>query len=148
MLFLWLKFDRPLAFFEGHWVAGWGAEQTWSSFVQMMKAISNPVLMAGGHFEESPRSSTSCSRSVLLAALAFNARRIGLIPAVWSLVTLFISLRVWKASGRYAAVVFPCFIGLALFTESRPLLFQWLLTFFAVLLSLLTYWFSHGYFVS
>ena len=144
MVHLWLRFRDPLAFLRAQWVGGgWGADQGWGSFVYFLGRLGQWQLVASGQLEINALLNLVVALA-LLTALLLGARRVGLIPTVWALLTFVISLRIWKASGRYACVIFPAFVAVAQLTEDRPRLFEWISYASTLLLALLTFLFSHG----
>ena len=144
MVYLSIRFNDPLAFLRAQWVGGgWGADMTWASLVEQLGKATHWNLLAAGAFELNALLNLAVALA-LLGALLLGWRRVGLIPTVWALATFFVSLRIWKASGRYACVVFPSFVAVAQLTEERPQLFEAILYCSTLLLALLTFLFSHG----
>ena len=143
MFFLWIRFQNPVAFLSLQWVAGWGNEHTLGYFFTVMGQVFNWQRFVTGQYDIVSFINVA-SAAILLAITLKMAKKIGWIPTVWAVITLLVSLRIWRASGRYAGVIFPAFVGAALFFETRPLAYQWVLTFSCLLLGLLTYCFSHG----
>jgi hypothetical protein len=143
MLFLWLRFRAPLAFLSSQWVPGWGNEQTWRAFRELWRSATTWRKLASGAYDGVSLVNVTLALAAVVVCLA-SARRLGLIWTSWALVTLVASLRIWRASGRYSAVVFPVFVGVALLTDDNEPLFVTLLTGSCLVLALLTYLFSHG----
>jgi hypothetical protein len=74
--------------------------------------------------------------------------RVGIAAGTWAILTMLVSPRIWASAGRYADLVWPAYVGLALLTRGRPILYQGMVTVFCLLEALLLFWFAHGHWVA
>jgi len=146
MLFLHLRFGDWLAFLRSQWVFGWGDNSTWTRFLLVLDSATSWSRLAAGAFDAIATINVAFGALALLVCLA-GIRRFGVTVAAWGVVTMVISLRIWASSGRYAAVIWPMYLGIALVTRKRPYLYQGIITAFCLLQGLFAFWFAHGHWV-
>ncbi len=147
MLFLQHRFGDGLAFLGSQWVPGWGNDSGWSRLVLLLGSVTRWPHLAMGQFD-----------AIALVNLVFGVlaltvcllgwRRMGVAACAWGVVTMLISLRIWASAGRYAVVVWPVYLGIALFTRRRPVLYQSAVVGLCLLQALLAFWFTHGHWVA
>jgi hypothetical protein len=147
MLFLHLRFGEGLAFLRTQWVPGWGGDATWSRLALALSKVTDWHHVATGNFESVAVINLAFGL-VALSVCLVGFRRLGLAAGTWGVVTMLISLRIWASAGRYAAVVWPTYVGLALLTRGRPMLYQGIVTLLCLLEALLAFWFAHGHWVA
>ena len=147
ILFLHLQFGDGFAFLHSQWVPGWGNDSAWSRLASLLGTAIDWQHLATGKFDSiAAINLVFGALTVLVCLIAF--RRIGLAAGAWGVLTMVISMRIWASSGRYAAVVWPMYLGIALMTERRPYLYQGIVTGLCLLQALLAFWFAHGHWVA
>jgi hypothetical protein len=146
MLFLHVRFGDALAFLRSQWVFGWGDNSSWSRLMLVADNATTWRQLATGAFDSIATINLAFGILALLVCLA-GFRRFGVAVAAWGVITMVISLRIWASSGRYAVVIWPMFLGIALITRKRPYLYQGIVTGFCFLQALFAFWFAHGHWV-
>ena len=147
MLLLHLYVGDATAFLSSQWVPGWGDHSTWFRLTKVLGELTDWNRLATGTFDVIATLNLAFAIATLLVC-ALSVRRIGAPAAAWALLTLLISLRIWASSGRYALVLWPAYLALALMTEKRPNLFRAMVFGFCLLQALLASWFAHGHWVA
>jgi hypothetical protein len=147
MLFLYLKFHNAVAFLNSQWVPGWGNEYTLSRLVGVVQNALSWRHLAEGSFDCLALINVTCGILAVLVCVV-SYRRLNWITLLWAVLTMLISLRIWGSAGRYAGVVWPMFVGIALVTRGRPILYQTFVTGFCLLQALFAFMFTHGHWVS
>jgi hypothetical protein len=147
VLFLQLRFGDGFAFLRSQWVPGWGNDSAWSRLALLLDRVSDWSHLATGSFDAIAAINLGFGAFALLVCLV-TFRRLGVAAGVWAVLTMLISMRIWASSGRYAAVVWPMYLGLSLLTERRPYLYQSMVTGLCLLQALLAFWFAHGHWVA
>ena len=147
MLFLQLKFGDPWLWTTSLNAQGWGGDKTLGTALSVLSGPFRPDALATGAYR---LADWMHFFFLLLAAVlcAWGARRMGVAYTAYTLVTLGIYLRVWWSAGRYLSVNFPMFIVAGLLLVGRPWRFGAVAYACVLLLSLLTFLFNHGYWVS
>jgi hypothetical protein len=147
MLYLHRRFGDGLAFLSSQWVPGWGNDSGWTRLALLMEKLTGWRHLAMGDFEAIALVNLAFGVLALVVCLV-GWRRMGVAACAWGALTMLISLRIWASSGRYAAVVWPAFLGIALLTRRRPLLYQSTVVALCLLQALLAFWFTHGHWVA
>jgi hypothetical protein len=147
MLYLQRRFGDGLAFLSSQWVPGWGNDSGWSRLAGLLGKLAGWRHLAMGQFEAIALMNLAFGVLALLVCLA-GFRRMGVAACAWGALTMLISLRIWASSGRYAVVIWPMYLGIALFTRRRPVLYQSTVVGLSLLQALLAFWFTHGHWVA
>jgi hypothetical protein len=147
MLFLHLRFGNGVAFLSTQWVPGWGNDSGWPRLAVLLAAVTTWQHLAAGTFDVIAAVNLVFGLSALLVCLV-GFRRVGIAAGTWGVMTMLISLRIWASAGRYAVVVWPVCLAVALVTRRRPLLYQGLVAALCLLQGLLAFWFAHGHWVA
>lgn len=137
MIYLYIKFNEPLAFIKVQ--AGWGRGFS-SIFTTLSSYIYYPPF-----FQFLFLDSVIVS-IVLILYLTFQKTRASYITYSILLLFLYLSTRQIYSIHRYVGVIFPLYLGLALLSQKHRF-FDYLLTAFSImLLTILTMLFVNGYF--
>ncbi len=147
MLFLHFRFGDGLAFLRSQWVPGWGDNSSWARLCLLLRTTTSWYHLARGSFDAIAAVNLACGGLALLICL-LGFRRLGFAAAAWGAITMLISLRIWASAGRYAAVVWPMSLGLALLTRRHPSFYQILMLMMCLAQGLLAFWFAHGHWVA
>lgn len=147
MLFLQLRFSDAVAFLRSQWVPGWGAHSTWLRLVKVLGEVGEWQRLSTGKFDMIATLNLAFALATI-ALCVLTWRRLGAAAGTWALLTMLISLRIWASSGRYAVVIWPAYVGLALLTQKRPMVHRALVGAFCLLQALLASWFAHGHWVA
>jgi hypothetical protein len=147
MLFLHCRFGDAFAFLGTQWVPGWGNDSDWTRLATLLNNLTDWRRLATGTFQSIAAINLLFGTAVLVVCL-ISFRRIGAAACTWAVATMLVSLRIWASAGRYAVVVWPAYVGIALFTQKRPIVYQILVVGFCLLQALLAFWFAHGHWVA
>jgi len=147
VFFLQYRFGDGLAFLSSQWVPGWGNDSDWSRLARLLGRLTEWRHLATGTYDSIAAVNLVFGVFALLVCLV-GWRKIGLAACAWGAITMLVSLRIWASSGRYAVVVWPVYLGIALFTRRRPILYQSTIVGFCLLQALLAFWFTHGHWVA
>jgi hypothetical protein len=128
-------------------VPGWGNDSGWARLALLLGKLTEWRDLAMGEFEAIALVNLGFGVLALIACLV-AWRRIGAAACAWGALTMLISLRIWASSGRYAAVIWPLYLGIALVTRRRPVLYQSTVVALTLLQALLAFWFTHGHWVA
>lgn len=145
--FLKYRFDDGFAFLRTQWVPGWGEHSSWSRLALVVGEVTHWSGVVPGTTDAIALLNLVFACSALVLCLV-GFRRAGIAAGTWAVVTMLISLRIWASSGRYAAVVWPVFLVVALLTKRRPNLYQAIVVGMCLLQALFAIWFSHGHWVA
>ncbi len=143
MLFLYLRFGDPLAFYRAQWVPGWGGSFTFDGFKHVVLNAFHWSNFREGNFDSIPFVNIAFGALCILVCLV-GFRHIGWVASLWGLLTMAVSLRIWGCAGRYSSVVWPAYLGLALAIGHRRILYQSVFTGFCLLQAVLAIKFTHG----
>lgn len=146
--FLQVKFHDPLAFL-GWMSAGknWGSDVTFARFVDTMGALLDPRQWPLSWFRANDAFHAVCLIVASLLTL-LGARRLRPHLTVFSAVDLVMISRLWTASGRYCAPLFPTYLVAATLLERRPNAKLLVTTMCLLFMALYAFMYSHGYWVS
>lgn len=131
MLFLWRRFGDPFVFIASQNAEGWSG--SWS----LMREFA-------GHIPLNTLIHLAFLVPTLFLLVAYW-RRLTLPYAVWSAVTLAISLSAWKVTGRMLVPIFPLFIAAGSFLTDRPKWREPVIYASTLLLALFSFLFSHWF---
>lgn len=146
MVYLYTRFGNALQFVESQYVPGWGeGVGIASAWRQIQASWSVPAIISGSYPAMDMLHLTICISAIVIIISTW--KRLPLSFALWSILMIFCSFTLWRSMGRFVAVIFPVFIGLALLLNHPQWRLAWL--YFSVLfLALLTIMFSLFYWVS
>jgi hypothetical protein len=145
--FLHFRFGDGLMFLRTQWVPGWGENSSWSRLVLVFDNATRWRKIVPGTIDNIAVLNLLFGCVGLLLCLV-GCRKFGVAVGAWAVVTMLISLRIWASAGRYAAVVWPLFLVIALMTKRRSNLYQGIVVGMCLLQALLAIWFSHGHWVA
>jgi len=126
---------------------GIGNDSTWSILALALGNVTDWHHLATGTFESIAIINLVFGVLALFLCLV-GFRRFGTAAGTWGVVTMLVLLRIWASAGRCAAVVWPAYVGLALLTRGRPILYQGIVAILCLLQALLAFWFAHGHWVA
>jgi hypothetical protein len=112
--FLWIRYGSPFEFWHAQYVHGWGKEVPVSAALAEIWAGINPTLLASGR-GASLTFVQILSPAFLLVVVAWGVwkKKLAWSYATWSVLMAASAFTKWTSAGRYVAVVFPVYFGLA-----------------------------------
>jgi len=138
MIFLWVRFDDPLAFVHVQGAPGWEQPPGWESWLKlpwfrtMFPKVDFMIgLRLGGH---------ALVTVLALALVVPTFKRLGWGYGVYTLLVVGIpavSSKDFQGLGRYVIAAFPLFLTTAMLLEPRPRARRALLVLFGLVLALL-----------
>lgn len=144
MLFQAMKFGDPFMFVKSQNAPGWKEGVSLFSALDALRLTFSWNALKTGDF---PAIYAVHVLAFLfgLALLIAVRRKLPFAWWVWALLTLLVSFSVWISMGRFLIVIFPLCVGTALIFKEK--VFNSLLYFCTLLLSLFVLLFSHWYWV-
>jgi hypothetical protein len=144
MLFQVMKFGDPFMFVKSQNAPGWKEGVSLLSALDALRLTFSWNALKTGDF---PAIYAVHVLAFLfgLALLIAVRRKLPFAWWVWALLTLLVSFSVWISMGRFLIVIFPLCVGTALIFKEK--VFNSLLYFCTLLLSLFVLLFSHWYWV-
>lgn len=149
MAYLAHRFGDPMLFEKCQYVPGWlGNFGDAPGTIMAIHLPSSPAALLTGQYE----ALNFLHLAVFIVAVAalllmLRRHRIRLSYGLWALVTLGLSFTSWRSIGRFTIVIFPVYLALALILH-RERWYQAAVYASVLLLALLTFMFTHAYWVA
>ena len=138
LAWFWQRFGEPLPFLKLYTTV-WDKRPGIGRLIDVVNSVRSPLEVPALRFQN------GVYLVVVFGAIGLSlayARRLGLGMALYAAVSaLLVALTGFNGAGRYMAVLFPAFVGLALLTERRG--YRAVVVGFAPLLLWFTYDFAH-----
>ncbi len=148
VLYCWVQFGEPFAYLKAS-QQGWHAGHLQLSVVRwFLYLLAHPsAWIVGGDFSTIVWTIYAFIVVAALVALVFIYRKLGLVYAFFSLVSIaapVFNFPIPTSTGRHISVIFPIFIVLALYLRDRPVVREVVIIGFSVFLALFTILFVMG----
>jgi len=141
--FLYARFGDPLLFVSSQYVTGWGSSSGFALALESIRALVTSDTASAAYYP-----AINVLHLVAWLASAFIAlvawKRLPFPYRAWMVVAVAAALPLWRSSGRYAVVIFPLFVGLALMLTDRRI-YRLILVAFVFALGALATLFTHNY---